>query len=61
MPRLFFAEDIGDIQRLQVRYVPECKVPNEGEKEKVVRGFASHYWDLKLNLSPPQQSVKFKC
>ena len=59
MPRLFFAGDIGDIQRLHVRYVSECKVPNERGKEKVWRGFASCYWDAKL--SPPKSSVKFVC
>ena len=48
MPRLFFVVDIGDIQRLQAQYASECKVPNE--RGKVWRGFASRYWDLKLNL-----------
>ena len=32
MPRLFFAEGIGDIQSLQVQYVSKCKVPNERRK-----------------------------
>ena len=33
MPRLFFAGDIGDMQRLQVQYASECKVPNERGKK----------------------------
>ena len=39
MPRLFFPEGVGNIQRLQVRYASECKVPNE--KRKVWRGILS--------------------
>ena len=62
VPRLFFAGDIGDIQRLLVLYASKCKVPNERGKEKVWRGFVGRYWDLKQNLcSPPKQFVKFKC
>ena len=34
----FYAEDIGGIQRLQVRYVPKCNVPNESEKERFGMG-----------------------
>ena len=34
VPRLFFSRGIGDIQRLQVGYVSECKVPNESAKGK---------------------------
>ena len=50
VPRLFFAGDIGDIQRLQVWYTVECKVPNERGKGKVWRGFVSGYWGLQQNL-----------
>ena len=45
MPRLFFAGDIGDIQRMQVGYASECKLPSErtrkGEKRvcKPLLGF----------------------
>ena len=46
VPRLFFAGVIGDIQRLQVQYVPGCKVPNEREKGKFWREFVNCYWDL---------------
>ena len=35
VPRLFFARIIGDIQRLQVGYVSECKIPNGKGKGKV--------------------------
>ena len=38
MPRLFFAGDIGDEQCLQVRYVSECKIPNERGKEWFGKG-----------------------
>ena len=41
VPRLFVTGAIGDIQRLQVRYASECKVPNVEGKEKVWRGFAA--------------------
>ena len=51
MPRLFFTGVIGDIQRLQVRYSSERKVPKERGKVKI--------W--KAQPSPPKQSVKFKC
>ena len=50
MPRLFFAGDTGDIERLKARYASECKVPNKGGKEKVWKGFASRYSNLRLNL-----------
>ena len=39
MPRLFFAGDTGDIERLKARYASECKVPNErGKREKEMFG-----------------------
>ena len=44
MPRLFFTGDIGEIQRLQVRYAPECKVPN---KRRKMKGLERVYWDIK--------------
>ena len=46
MPRLFFPGAIGDIQRLQVRYASECKVPNERGNEKLSKKFASQHWYL---------------
>ena len=57
MPRLFFAGVIGVIQHLQVQYISECKVPNEGEKQKVWRGLLGS----KAKSLPPKQSVQFKC
>ena len=35
VPRLLFARDFFDIQRLQVWYASECKALIDGEKEKV--------------------------
>ena len=32
--RLFFAENINDIQRLQEQYASKCKVPNERKRGK---------------------------
>ena len=62
MPRLFFTGAIGDIQRLQAPYPSECKVPNEGGKEKVWRWFASRYRDLMLKLNLRlQKNLKIKC
>ena len=59
---LFFTGGIGDIQRLQVWYASECKVPNEGGKEMVWRGFACKpLLGSKAKPSPPKQFVKFKC
>ena len=43
LPRLFFAMEALMIQRLQVWYAPEYKVPNEGGKVKAWRGFVSRY------------------
>ena len=57
MPRLFFAGAIGDIQRLQVQYTSECKLPNERGKEKVWRGL----FGSKAKSLSPKQSVKLKC
>ena len=49
------------MQRLQVRYASECKVPNERGEVKVWRGFISRYL-LESKAKPsPKQSVKFKC
>ena len=50
MPKLFFAGDVGGIQRLQVGYVPELKIPNARRKPKVWKGSVSFYWDLKQNI-----------
>ena len=47
MPRLFHAVDIGDIQRSQVRYASERKVPNDRGKGKAWRESVSRFWDLK--------------
>ena len=61
MPRLFCARDISYIQRLQVRYASECKVPNKVEVEKFGQGFQAILLRFKAKPLPPKQSVKFKC
>ena len=58
MSRLFFAEDIGGIQRLQVWYAFKCKVPDEGGKEKVWKGYKLLLGSKAKHLLP-KQSVKF--
>ena len=60
MPRLFIAEDIGDIQHLQVRCASECKVRNE-EKKKGLKRVCKLSLGSKAKPSPPKPSVKFKC
>ena len=60
MPRLFFAGDIGNIQRLQVRYASGCKVPNERGKRKGLEGVCEQLLGSKAKPLPPKQSVKFK-
>ena len=59
MPRLFFPEGVGNIQRLQVRYASECKVPNE--KRKNLWRVCEPLLRSKTKLPLPKQSVKFKC
>ena len=61
MPRLFFAGGIGDMQRLQVRYVSECKVPNERGKGHDLERVCKPLLGSKAKLLPPKQFVKFKC
>ena len=61
MPRLFFSGDIGDIQRLKVRYAFESKVPNEREKGKAWRGFGNPLLGSKAKPVLLKQSVKLKC
>ena len=63
MPGLFFAGDIGDIQRLQVRYVSEYKVPlwNGRRKGKGLERVCSPLLESKAKPLPPKQSVKFTC
>ena len=60
MPRLFFTEGIGDIQRLQVRYPSECKVPNERGKSKGLGRVCKPLLKSKAKPSPSKPSVKFK-
>ena len=60
VPRLFFVGDIGDIQRLQVQFAFECKVPNEKKKE-IWKRFSKPLLESKTKPLLPKQSVKFKC
>ena len=50
VPRLLFAEDIGDTTFACKCDTLPSEVPNQRKKGKVWRGFASRYWDLKQNL-----------
>ena len=43
VPRPFFVGGVGDIQRLQEQYAPECKLANERGKGKVWRRLVSRY------------------
>ena len=60
MSRLFFARDIGNIQRLQVRYASGCKVPSERGKRKGLERVCEQLLESKAKPLPPKQSVKFK-
>ena len=60
MPRLFFAGDIGDTRRLQVRYTVECKVLNERGKREGLERVCKPLLRSKAKPFPPKQSVKFK-
>ena len=57
MSRLFFAGGIGDIERLQVGYASECKVPDERGKENDLERVCKPLLKFKAKPSPPKQSV----
>ena len=59
-PRFFFAGCVGDIQRFQVRYESQFKVPNESKWEDLER-VCKLSLGSKAKPLPPKQSVKFKC
>ena len=61
MPRFFFAGGIGGIQRLQVQYGSECKVPNERKKENDLERVCKPLLGSKATPWPPKQFAKFKC
>ena len=50
MPRVFLRDALV-IQHPQVQYESKGKVPDEGGKRKVWRGFASCYLDVELTFS----------
>ena len=57
MPRLFFAGDIGDIQRLRVRFASECKLRNKREKKKGLERVCKPSLGSKAKPSPPKPFV----
>ena len=61
MPRLFFAGDIGDIQRLKLQYISKCRVLNERGKVNDLEKVCEPLLGSKAKPLPLKQSVKFKC
>ena len=60
MPRLFFAGDIGDIQRLKLQYISKCRVLNERGKVNDLEKACKPLLGSKAKPLPLKQSVKFK-